>query len=169
MGETTWSPTDLLRAVSAPTDWRAVSDQEAAELWPALRGWVEWFKDRFALDHRVVPPCWYLHGALVDLLTALRDHHEYAFTDVQPATAASEWQRVFRDLEPRLRDWASRTGCTRDVHRPDVTMEWADDTVRWEQHVRGDEQMRRAGQPEQLIEGAVAPGAPTTDHAPDDD
>jgi hypothetical protein len=107
-----------------------------------LREWVEWFKDLYALDHRVVPPCWYLHGALADLLTALRDHHEYAFGELQPANAATEWHRVFRDLEPRLRDWASRTGCTRDQHRPDVSGDWPDDAAAWKRHVDADKERR---------------------------
>src|SRR3954470_18511762 len=138
----TWSTDDLLGTAGSPTNWRHMRSSEAANEWAELRIWVEWFKDRYALNHRVVPPCWYLHGALVDLLTALRDHHEYAFGELQPAIAASEWHRAFRELEPRLRDWASRTGCTRDQHRPDVTVEWPDDSALWKAHVADDEQQR---------------------------
>jgi hypothetical protein len=142
----------LLGTVGSPTDWRSVAASTAPEGWAELRDWVEWFKDRYALDHRVVPPCWYVHGALVDLLTALRDHHEYAFGELQPATAAAEWQRVFRDLEPRLRDWASRTGCTRDQHRPDLTVDWPDDAARWKAHVVEDEQRRLAAEQAQPLQ-----------------
>src|SRR3954468_14353609 len=133
-------------------DWRHVPSPEAVEAWAELRKWVEWLKDRYVLEHRVVPPCWYLHGALVDLLTALRDHHEYAFGELQPATAAAEWHRVFRDLEPRLRDWASRTGCTRDQHRPDVTVGWPDDAARWKTHVVEDERRRLAAERAQPLQ-----------------
>jgi hypothetical protein len=100
-----WSTEELLGTVGASTDWRRLSASEAVEAWAELRECVVWLKNRYVLDHRVVPPCWYLHGALVDLLTALRDHHDYAFGELQPATAAGEWHRVFRDLEARLRDW----------------------------------------------------------------
>jgi hypothetical protein len=130
----------------APTDWRRVRGGDALREWAELREWVEWFKTRYALDHRVVPPCWFLHGALVDVLTALRDHHEYAFSELQPATAATDWQRVFRDLEPRLRDWASRTGCTRDEHRPDLTASSPHDKERWNQHLAEDQQQRRTAE-----------------------
>lgn len=150
-----WSTDEVLRAVGAPTDWRTVSSGAAARTWSELREWVEWFKDRYALDHRVVPPCWYLHPSLVDLLTALRDHHEYTFTELQPATAATEWHQVFRDLEQRLRDWASRTGCTRDEHRPDVTLEWAHDDARWKQHLADDQQHRTATERAQILDGAT--------------
>jgi hypothetical protein len=140
----------LLVSAGSPRDWRHIPSADGANEWAELRDWVKWLKDRYALDHRVVPPCWYLHGALVDLLTALRDHHEYAFGELQPATAASEWHRAFRELEPRLRDWASRTGCTRDQHRPDVTVEWPDDTGRWSAHVADDERQRLAAEQAQL-------------------
>ncbi|HET6911616.1 MAG TPA: hypothetical protein VFH54_19995 [Mycobacteriales bacterium] len=152
MSSSTWSTEELLGAVGAPTDWRTLPAETAAEAWDELREWVHWFKDRYALDHRVVPPCWYLHGALVDVLTALRDHHAHAFSDVQPATAASEWHRVFRDLEPRLRDWASRTGCTRTEHREDATTQWPDDDTRWRDHLNQDEQQRAAAEQAQALE-----------------
>jgi hypothetical protein len=142
----------LIGSVRAPTDWRHVPSVEAANEWAKLRDWVGWCKHRYALDHRVIPPCWYLHGGLVDLITALRDHHEHAFGELQPATASSEWHRAFRDLEPRLRDWASRTGCTRDQHRPDVTVEWPDDTGRWNAHVADDEQQRLAAEQTQPLQ-----------------
>lgn len=144
MSTSAWSTDELLGTAGSPTDWRHLPPSEAEDEWAELQAWVKWLKDRYALDHRVVPPCWYLHDALVDLLAALRDHHEYSFGQLQPATAAAEWHRVFRDLEPRLRDWASRTGCTRDQHRPDLTVDWPDDAARWKAHVAHDKQQRLA-------------------------
>lgn len=161
-----WSADEMLRQVGAPTDWRAVSAADAATTWCELREWVEWFKDRYALDHRAVPPCWYLHTALVDVLTALHDHHGYAFTELQPATAATEWHQVFRDLESRLRDWASRTGCTRDEHRSDVKLEWPNDDARWKQHLADDQHRRAAREQTQILDGCnvIAPGARSAEH-----
>jgi hypothetical protein len=92
----------------------------APRLLAELREWVDWLQQRYSLDHRVIPPCWEQHGALVDLLTALRDHHAAAFDPYQAATAATEWHRVFRDVELRLREWASRTACSPFEHRPDA-------------------------------------------------
>lgn len=152
MSASAWSPDELLATVAAPTDWRKLRASTSRDEWAALREWVTRFKDRYVLDHRVVPPCWYLHGALVDVLSALRDHHEYAFGELQPATAASEWHRVFSELEQRLRDWASRTGCTRDQHRPDVTVDWPDDRSRWGEHLAEDEKRRLAAEQAQRFE-----------------
>jgi hypothetical protein len=132
----------LLRELAGPLDWRQVPSADARREWADLRSWVDWFTVRFVLDHRVVPPCWYRHGALVELLTALRDHHRCAFDRLQPPSAATEWHRVLRDLEPRLRDWASRTGCTRDLHRADVTIQRSDDAAPWEAHLAEDRRKR---------------------------
>jgi hypothetical protein len=152
VGASDWSVDELLGTARAPFDWRMVAASAGADEWARLREWVEWFKDRYTLDHRVVPPCWYLHGALVDLLTALRDHHEYTFGELQPATSATDWHRVFCDLEPRLRDWVSRTGCTRGQHRPDVTVDWLDDAGRWKAHVVEDEQRRLTAEQAQPLQ-----------------
>lgn len=147
-----WTADDLLEIITAPTDWRNVPAVNAPDEWDELRTWVIWVKDRYLLDHRVIPPCWYLHEPLVDLLTALRDHHRYVFTALQPATAATEWHRVFRDLEPRLRDWVARTGCTRDEHRPEMKVAWPDDATRWQAHVAEDEQRRTAAEQAQPLD-----------------
>ena len=141
---------ELLKDAVGPTDWRVVPAVEAHQRWTDLRTWVEWLVRRYALDHRVVPPCWYLHPSLVDVLTALRDHHAYAFDPLQPGSTATEWHRVFADLERRLRDWASRTGCTRDQHRPDVHPAGLDDDQRWAAHLEADESQRIA---EQIADG----------------
>lgn len=136
---------ELIGELRSPTDWRTIGPADAAQAWDQLREWVTWFKDRYALDHRVVPPCWYLHPALVDLLTALRDHHHHAHSDTALATDALAWQRAFAETEPRLRDWASRTSCPSDQHRDDLTAAWPADTERWDAHVNRDrtERIRR--------------------------
>jgi hypothetical protein len=123
---------------SGPTNWRAVPAERAVEQWRLLHRWVCWFRDRFGYDYRVVPPCWYLHPAQVELLSALRDHWLSAYDPLNSPTAASEWHRVLAQLEPRLREWAARTGCTTREHRPDPTASVIDDAARWETHLRED-------------------------------
>jgi hypothetical protein len=133
----------LLGRASGPVNWQATSPARAAEVWQALRVWVVWFRITFGLDHRVVPPCWYRHPALVEVLSALRDHWLSAYDPLNSPTAASEWHRVFAQLEPRLREWAARTGCTAGEHRPDVPPIVPDDRDRWDRHVRDDAARRR--------------------------
>jgi hypothetical protein len=137
-------PAALLGRPSGAVNWQATSPARAADQWQSLRVWVVWFRTTFGLDHRVVPPCWYRHSALVEVLSALRDHWLSAYDPLNSPTAASEWHRVFAQLEPRLREWAARTGCTAGEHRPDVTPTVPDDRDRWERHVRDDAAGRRA-------------------------
>lgn len=128
----------MLAAATGPVDWSTAASGDAELLWEQLRKWVEWFRREFAYDHRVVPPCWYLHPALVSVLSALRDHWACAYDPVNTPVGASEWHRVLIQLEPRLRDWASRTGCTAGAHRPDVLATYPDDTATWKAHVSSD-------------------------------
>ncbi|MBO0865591.1 MAG: hypothetical protein J2P16_11035 [Mycobacterium sp.] len=128
----------MLGTASGPVNWRVVGPADAADRWKALRQWVIWFRAEFGYDHRVVPPCWYRHPALVNLLSALRDHWQYAYDPTNTAVAASDWHRALMVIEQRLREWAARTGCTVGVHRPDVLADYPDDTDAWQQHVAAD-------------------------------
>lgn len=136
----------LLGRATGPLNWLEVSTDHAAEQWDRLRSWVSWLRSTFAYDHRVVPPCWYLHPAQVEVLSALRDHWLSAYDSLNSPAAASEWHRVLAQLEPRLREWAARTGCTAREHRPDLAPAPVDDRERWERHVQRDA-ARRAEAP----------------------
>ncbi len=128
----------MLAAAAGPVDWRGVSSADAKAAWAALRAWVEWFRREFVFDHRVVPPCWYRHSALVSVLAALHDHWRSAYDSLNTPAASSDWHRSLLQLEQRLRDWASRTGCTVGTHRPDVVAEYPDDSAEWAAHVAAD-------------------------------
>jgi hypothetical protein len=133
----------VMRAVDSPTNWTLVHADDAAARWSALRGWVEWLRSEFGLDHRVVPPCWYLHPALVSVLSALRDQWCSAYDPLNMLSAPSAWHITLLQLEPRLREFCSRTGCTVGCHREDVHAEYPDDTQRWTAHVEADVERRR--------------------------
>lgn len=128
----------MLAAASGPVDWRGVPSADAEPVWTALRDWVEWFRREFVLDHRVVPPCWYRHCALVSVLSAVHDQWRSAYDPLNLPAASAEWHRGVIPLEQRLRDWASRTGCTTSTHRPDVVAEYPDDGEEWAVHVAAD-------------------------------
>lgn len=128
----------LLAAADGPVNWRNVASANASDRWSELRDWVGWFRSELAFDHRVVPPCWYRHPALVSLLSALRDHWQAAYDESGSLVGPSDWHRALAQLEPRLREWASRTGCTAGAHRPDVTAPYPDDADAWRAHVEHD-------------------------------
>lgn len=128
----------LLATAGGPVNWRGMSSADAKAAWAQLCDWVEWFRREFIFDHRVVPPCWYRHSALVSVLSALHDHWRSAYDPLNTPAASSDWHRSLVQLEQRLRDWASRTGCTVGAHRPDVVAGYPDDSAEWAAHVAGD-------------------------------
>ena len=82
-----------------------------------LRTWVGALVDRFAIDARVIPPCWEQHNGMVEALQALRDHERACYVEDASPTAAVEWFRAFREIEARLVDLAALTHCTAHEHR----------------------------------------------------
>lgn len=132
----------MLRATSGALNWHAVRSVDAGKQWQALRDWVMWFRLEFGFDHRVVPPCWYRHAALVSVLSALRDHWLYAYDPMNTAVAACDWHRALIVVEQRLRDWAARTGCTTSMHRADTVAAYPDDAIDWAAHVQADVEAR---------------------------
>ena len=82
-----------------------------------LRDWVSELVDRFAIDARVVPPCWEQHLGIVEALQALRDYERACYTPQASPTAAVKWFRAFREIEARLVDLAALTHCTAHEHR----------------------------------------------------
>ena len=125
-------------AATGPVEWRGVSADDAPAAWAALRDWVDWFRQEFAFDHRLVPPCWYQHRAMVSVLSALHGHWICAYDSLNAASGASEWHRALVQLEPRLREWAARTGCTVGAHRPDVIVNYPDNPAAWNAHIEAD-------------------------------
>ena len=144
----------LLAAATGPVNWRDLPAEQAETKWTALREWVVWFRREFAFDHRVVAPCWYLHPALVSVLSALRDHWVCCYDPLNSPAGAADWHRSFAQLEPRLREWAARTGCTLGAHRAEVVAEYPNDTAAWQEHVAGDVEAR--SRCEQAAEQAAA-------------
>ncbi|MFT4188521.1 MAG: hypothetical protein QM621_08055 [Aeromicrobium sp.] len=108
----------------APVDWReleAAPDQTAAaRTWRDLGAWVVWLTGRYALKRVLVPPCWYLHGALVEELTALWGAWLTMYDRTQPASSMIVWHREYEWARVRLREWVGEAGCgTEQNHTPD--------------------------------------------------
>jgi hypothetical protein len=109
-----------LAKLAPPTHWPSL---EEADLAPALDGlgrWVDQLIDRFALDVRTVPPCWHQHNAMVEALSALRDHERGCFADTASPTAAVDFIRAVREITQYLRETAAQTQCSAREHRADL-------------------------------------------------
>ena len=122
----------------APTHWPSLLPEEARQAWADLRNWVEHLVDRFGLEARVVPPCWYRHNTLVEALSALRDHERISFAPSASPTAAVDWFRALREIEHRLSEASARTQCSVNEHRPDPPRTWRMDQGQWQTFVEDD-------------------------------
>lgn len=133
-GPITWriDPADPTRTLDVAT---------ARVKWAELRVWVDWLVTRYALDHKTVPPCWYLHGALVDELTALWGAWQLAYWPAGSPGDPANWMQMFSNTRIRLSEWAGRRGCRDDDHRPDRTMTHPV-TPSWDEHVASDLEAR---------------------------
>jgi hypothetical protein len=102
---------------SLPVCWATLTATETHEEHEALADWVAWLVDRYALDHRTVPPCWDKHGALVEELSALRTAWLAAYAITGRPEAPLEWHAHFALARHRLADVVTRTGCRPGEHR----------------------------------------------------
>lgn len=130
--------------IASPTPWALVPAADAPTEWEDLRAWVEELCRRFAaLDHHVVPPCWWRHNEHVEALLAPRDHERTSFSGTSPATAPVEWFRAVRDICSLLRSWTAELGCgASHQDRPPTSrpLEASD----WESFVAADTAARQA-------------------------
>jgi hypothetical protein len=121
-----------------PTHWPSLLPDDARQAWSDLRDWVERLVDRFALETRVVPPCWFRHNTLVETLTALRDHERICFAPNASPTGAVDWLRALRETEHRLAEACARTQCSVNEHRADPLRTWLTDQSQWRTFVEED-------------------------------
>ena len=145
--------TELLLRTRGPLDWRTLPAPDAATAWGELRDWVGWLRSEFGFDHRVVPPCWYRHRALVSVLSALHDHWLAAYDPMGSLFGPGEWHRGLIQLEARLRDWASRTACSLGEHREDMATAYPPDDDAWRAHLADDVAARQRREQRQRAAG----------------
>lgn len=111
-----------------------------------LYAWVQGLLERFEhLDHKLIPPCWWLHNGHVEALQALRDSERAAYTDASPGAAATSWHRDFQLIEARLREWTGLYGCTAKEHKAKAIVKVSDaapGTPEWEAHIAAERQTR---------------------------
>lgn len=95
----------------------SLTARERDAVMPDLRVWVDRLVDRFALDTRVVPPCWEQHNGIVEALSALRDHERGSYAgDADPGSAV-DWLRALREVRGLLTELAALTQCSVHQHR----------------------------------------------------
>jgi hypothetical protein len=128
--------TEDQRDVPHPVCWRTLPADSAAEEWQTLRDWVGWLVDRYSLDHRVVPPCWYQHGALVEELSALHSLWQACFTRGAAASEPAAFHEHLALGLARLREWSARRACKPGLHRDEQPPLWPDTDPDFHAHLR---------------------------------
>lgn len=117
---------DLLKSFDLATDdpfiicWRDLDAGAATAELERLDTWVVWLSGRYNLDHKVIPPCWSHHGALVEELSALRTLWEASYLEDAAPSSPTAFHRELDLALRRLREWTSRLGCSRTEHRPEA-------------------------------------------------
>ncbi|NEN07652.1 hypothetical protein G3T36_17490 [Diaminobutyricibacter tongyongensis] len=86
-------------------NWRALTKDEAPEIWTELGEWVDWFIRRYNLPTRKIPPCWYKHGALVEELSALHAAWLVSFDNLDAGYGPIGWHERLAVAIPRLAGW----------------------------------------------------------------
>lgn len=120
---------------TAPDRWSDLPLDEARARWQQLRSWVGWLRERYALDPKALPWCWYLHGAMVEELTALWTAHLAAYEADADRGSPASWHDTLARTLPRLREWSGRTGCKPREHHDDIAPDPGEPEGRWEEHL----------------------------------
>ena len=107
-----------------PVHWPSLTEDETRDRMRELNEWVHDLVRRFALEPRVIPPCWAQHPALVEILSALRDHERADYADTASPTAAMDFLRALHDAQLFLADHVSKTQCSVAGHRDDMVASW---------------------------------------------
>ncbi|MGO4362284.1 hypothetical protein [Terrabacter sp. RAF57] len=107
-----------------PVHWPSLTEDEARERMLELDDWVTDLVRRFAIEPRFVPPCWAKHGALIEILSALRDHERADFADTASPTAGLDFIRALHDGHHFLAEHVAKTQCSVAGHRDDFIAPW---------------------------------------------
>ncbi|MGW2106328.1 hypothetical protein [Streptomyces sp. NPDC001948] len=111
-----------------PVIWRKLEEPERSETWAEFTSWVIDIADQFELTVDQLPrDCWWLHGSVVEELTALWTSHRSAFEAKDDSGASVYlWHDAFaRALERISRSWLGE--CTNGYHQPRSRERWGSD------------------------------------------
>ena len=107
-----------------PVHWPSLTEDEARDRMQELDEWVRHLVRRFAVEPRIIPPCWAQHGALV-VAERGEDLHERAdYADTASPTAAMDFVRALHDAEIFLSQHVAKTQCSVAGHRDDLIAPW---------------------------------------------
>jgi hypothetical protein len=116
------------RTAGAPVVWEDLEDDEHTLLWRQFVRWVVRTADTYELTTDQLPrQCWWLHGAVVEELTALWTGHQSAYAGTEDAGSAPYlWQDALaRAIERIGRTWLGT--CRNGQHKQRHRQPWSGD------------------------------------------
>jgi hypothetical protein len=120
---------DAFDQLDGPVHLPSMTAPERERVMGQLREWVPRLVRRFAIEPRVIPPCWEQHNGMVEALFALKDHERVSYAETAPPSAPAEWFRAFSEIEARLSSIGALTQCTFHEHRSGHLQDWASTNV----------------------------------------
>lgn len=109
----------------SPINWWRLDDEERAETLEVLSEWVPELVRRYGLRDSVVPPCWFLHEALVQELLALFQYrNQQQVEPTAPPSAMLDFHYQFDLAIRRLANWTTSTGCNSAEHHDTTPAVW---------------------------------------------
>lgn len=100
-----------------PIVWSAHTTEDAALLLEELDVWVNWLIERYRLDQRTIPECWFEHPELLEEISALHLAWEGAYATTAAPDAPLSWHEHFAAARDRVISWVARSGCRPGAHR----------------------------------------------------
>jgi hypothetical protein len=126
----------------APWAWRELDAEGALTSWSALALFVDWLVQRYDLGE-IVPPCWWLHGAITEELTALWASWTAAYLDPDAGPDAQILRHErFGACRARIAE-SDRLGCAQRGHRDGPAGDWQLDPETFAEAVGADLAERR--------------------------
>ncbi|GAA1573173.1 hypothetical protein [Leucobacter aridicollis] len=118
-------PPQVRQPLPSPINWWKLDDEESAETLEVLGEWVPELVRRYGLRDSVVPPCWFLHEALVQELLALFQYrNQQQVEPTAPPSAMLDFHYQFDLAIRRLTSWTTSTGCNSAEHHDTTPAVW---------------------------------------------
>lgn len=103
--------------LAPPVNWWKLDPAQRVETLQVVAEFTSELVSRYRLKATVVPPCWFLHEALVQELLALFQYrNQQQFVEAAPPGAPHEFHYQFQFAIARLRSWVKEAGCTPQEH-----------------------------------------------------
>lgn len=109
-----------------PVDWWRLDDAERGETLAVVAEFTGELARMYGLREAVLPPCWYLHSAIIQELLALFQYrNQQQYLPISPPGAAIDFHIQLSACLTRLRSWVLQSQCNQREHNASEFSVWA--------------------------------------------